>query len=292
MRVLVTGATGFLGRHLVPTLLEAGHEVRAFHRPTSDLSPLARLPVAFVEGDVLLPGSLDAAVDGMDAVVHLVGIVRERDSTFEEINVGGVRHLREASERAGVRRVVHLGALGTSERHPTRYSRTKAAGERLWRDSDLDYAILRPFAVLGPGGDFTERILALIRRYRRVPVIGNGQNHLPPIWVGDVSRAILAALRAPPRRTWELVGPDRPTWDEFVLRLAAGLGLTREVRHVPSWAARTIAFAGGLFRRDPTITRDELFYLRRDVTGRRQQFEELTGASATPMEEWVDRLLG
>lgn len=291
MRVLVTGATGFLGRHLVPALLEAGHEVRAFHRPTSDLSPFDHLPVEFVEGDVLLTRSLDAAVNGVDAVAHLVGIVRERGSTFEEVNIRGVLHVREASRRAGVRRVVHLGALGTSERHRTRYSRTKAAGEKLWRDSDREYAILRPYVVVGPGGEFTERILALVRRYRRVPVIGNGRNHFQPIWVGDVSRGILAALEAPPRRTWDLVGPDRPTWDEFVLRLAAAMGLAREVRHVPGGVARLIASVGGVFRRDPTITRDELFFLQREVTGRREQFEALTGTRATPMEEWVGQLL-
>ncbi|MFQ6012475.1 MAG: complex I NDUFA9 subunit family protein [Thermoplasmata archaeon] len=290
MDVLVTGSTGFLGRHLVPALVQAGHAVRCFHRPTSDRSPLADLPVVWTEGDVLLPGTLPEAVDGMDAVVHLVGILRERESTFEEVNVGGVRHLLEACERAGVQRVVHLGALGTGERHPTRYARTKALGERVWRDSDRRYVILRPSVVLGPGGDFTERILALIRRRRRVPVVGNGQNTLQPIWIGDVVRAILAALRAPTRRTWDLVGPDRLTWDAFVLRLAKAMGLDRGIRHVPATLARIVSWGTSL-RREPLVTRDELFFLRQDLVGRSADFEALTGRTARPIEGWLGRLL-
>ncbi|MEE9267800.1 MAG: complex I NDUFA9 subunit family protein [Thermoplasmata archaeon] len=290
MRVLVTGSTGFLGRHVVRTLVDAGHTVRCFHRPTSDLAPLADLAVTFAEGDVLLPGSLHAAVEGMEAVIHLVGILRERESTFEEVNVGGVRHLREACERAGVPRVVHLGALGTSERHPTRYARTKAAGEKVWRESDRAYVILRPSLVLGPGGDFTERILALIRRYRRVPVVGNGQNQIQPIWIGDAVRAIGAALQAPGRRTWELVGPDRVTWDAFILRLAEGMGLSRRLRHVPAGLARAVSSVGALVGREPAVTRDELFFLRRDLVGRADQFQDLVGEPSTPLERWLPRL--
>ncbi|MEE9164385.1 MAG: complex I NDUFA9 subunit family protein [Thermoplasmata archaeon] len=290
MRVLVTGSTGFLGRHLVRDLVEAGHTVRCFHRPTSDLAPLADLPVTFAEGDVLLPASLRAAVEGVDAVVHLVGILRERDSTFEEVNVGGVRHLLEACERVGVRRVIHLGALGTSERHPTRYARTKAVGERIWRESDREYAILRPSVVLGPGGDFTERVLALIRRHRRVPVVGHGRNRIQPIWIDDAVRAIGAALQAPPRRTWELVGPDRLTWDAFVLRLAEGMGLPRRIRHVPAGLARLVSAAGVLVGREPAVTRDELFFLRQDLVGRVEPFQELVGEPPTSLDTRIARL--
>ncbi len=290
VRVLVTGSTGFLGRHVVRTLVDAGHTVRCFHRPTSDLAPLADLAVTFAEGDVLLPGSLNAAVEGMDAVIHLVGILRERESTFEEVNVGGVRHLLEACERAGVQRVVHLGALGTSERHPTRYARTKALGEKVWRESDREYVILRPSVVLGPGGDFTERILALIRRYRRVPVVGTGQNQIQPIWIGDAVRAIGAALQASGRRTWELVGPDRLTWDTFVLRLAEGMGLSRRLRHVPAGLARAVSSVGTLVGREPTVTRDELFFLQRDLVGRSEQFQDLTGEPSAPLETWLPHL--
>lgn len=290
MRVLVTGATGFLGRHLVPILADAGHEVRCFHRATSDLTPLADLPVTFMEGDVLLPGSVDAAVKGMDAVVHLVGILRERDSTFEEVNVGGVRHVLAACARAGVQRVVHLGALGTSERHPTRYARTKALGEKIWRKSDQGYVILRPSVVLGQGGDFTERVLALVRRYRRVPVVGNGQNRIQPIWIGEAVRAMEAALRGPIRRTWEVVGPDRFTWDTFVLRLAAAMRLPRRVRHVPTGFARLVSAAAALVGRGPMVTRDELFFLQQDLVGREEQFADLVGEGTTPMDEWIPRL--
>ncbi|MDX1534910.1 MAG: NAD-dependent epimerase/dehydratase family protein [Thermoplasmata archaeon] len=290
MRVLVTGSTGFLGRHLVPALLEAGHAVRCFHRPTSDLAPLRDLPVTFAEGDVLLPRSLESALDGMDAVVHLVAGIREREATFEEVNVGGVRHLLEGCERTGVTRVVHLGSLGTSERAPNRYARSRGTGERIWRESDRAYAILRPSVVMGPGGAFTDRAIALVRRYRRVPVLGRGTNRIQPIWIGDVSRAINAALQAPPRRTWDLVGPDRVTWNAFVLRMAEGLGVSRRLRHVPPGLARLGAAGAQLLGREPLATRDELYILRQDLVGRVESYEELVGARALSLEDQMGRM--
>ncbi|MFQ5919035.1 MAG: NAD-dependent epimerase/dehydratase family protein [Thermoplasmata archaeon] len=290
MRVLVTGSTGFLGRNLVPALVEAGHAVRCFHRPTSDVSPLADLPVTFAQGDVLLPASLEVALEGMDAAVHLVAAIRERESTFEEVNVGGVRHLLEACARRGVSRVVHVGSLGTSEHASNRYARTRGTGERIWRESDRDYTILRPSVVMGPGGAFTERTVALIQRYRRVPVLGNGRNRIQPIWIGDVVRGIGAALQSRPRRTWDLVGPDRVTWNAFVLRMADAMGLPRRLRHVPPALARLAGAAAGVIGREPLASRDELYILQQDLTGRVESFQELVEAPPTSLETQIARL--
>lgn len=282
MRVLVTGATGFVGRHLVPALVEAGHEVRCLHRPPSDTRSLEPLDVELAVGDVRMPASLARAAEGQDAVVHLVAILRETDATFAEINVVGVLHLAQVCREVGVDRVVHLGALGTSERDPTGYGRSKARGERIWRESDLPYVILRPSLILGPGAFLAERMADLIRRYRRVPVVGSGRSVVQPLCVEDAVAAIAAALTADPRRTHDLVGPDRWTWNELVRRAAEARGAEPALRHVPAPLVRLVARVSTRVRRDPLVTPDEVHYLQQDLTGSARGFRELTGRAPRP----------
>lgn len=287
VKVLVTGSTGFVGRHVVPALVEAGHAVRCLHRPTSDLTALEGLEVELAEGNVLLPETLARAMRGVDAVVHLVAILRARESSFEEINVEGVRNVARACLDAGVEKAVHMGSLGTAEHHPTRYGRTKALGEGVWRNGEVGYVVLRPSLILGPGG-FLTPLVDLIRRYERVPVVGSGENAIQPICVADVARATVAALRVRHRRTYELVGPDRMTWDGFVLRVAESLGLTRSLRHVPPSLALLASLASRLTRGEPLVTRDEVHYLQQDLVGGTEDFQELTGRPPSPLEGCLD----
>jgi NADH dehydrogenase len=288
VKVLVTGSTGFVGRHVVAALGGGGHEVRCLHRPTSDLSVLEGLELH--EGDILQPAALRPAVEGTEAVIHLVAVLREREATFEEVNVQGVRNLLEACEEAGVGTVVHMGALGTRPGSPSRYARSKAEGERLVRESGIPYAILRPSLILGPGGDFTERMADLVRRSRRVPLIGSGRSLIQPIYVEDVARAAVAALQERALgRTWELGGPERLTWEEFVLRIAGVLGLHRSVRHVPPMMARLLSRASSLVTGKPLITEDELILLQEDVYCDTADFVELTGVEPTDLDVCLER---
>ncbi len=278
-----------MGRHLVPALLEAGHGVRCLHRRTSDLSALEGLDVDLHAGDVLDLESLRSAVEDMTAVVHLVAVIRERDATFEEVNAQGVSNLLRACGDAQVH-LVHMGALGTAVDSRSRYSRSKAAGERLVRESHLPHTVLRPALILGPGGDFTTRFGSLVERYRRVPVIGSGESLLQPIFVGDVVKATLAALaRGGEGKTWELVGEERVTWNELVERVAHVMGVRRTVRHVPPRLALLASKASSLFAREAIVTADELVLMQEDVYGDVTGFVELTGDHPLDLDRCIER---
>jgi NADH dehydrogenase len=290
MRVLVTGSTGFVGRHVVAALIRAGHKVRCLHRETSDLGPLRGMDVELSAGDVLRPETLTEAVDGMDAVVHLVAILREREATFEDVNVEGVRNVLEACRASGVEALIHMGALGTSPDSASRYARCKAEGERLVWESGMQYAILRPALILGPGGDFTERMGELVRRNRRVPIIGSGRNLLQPIYVEDVAEAVVAALEERAQgRSWELGGPERLTLEDLVLRIAKTMGLKRSIRHVSPRVARLLSRASSLITGEPLVTEDELILMQEDILCDPEEFVKLTGRTPTDLDVCLER---
>lgn len=291
MKVLVTGSTGFVGGHLVSALIRAGHDVRCLHRHSSDLSVLEGLEVELQMGNVLNLEDLRSAVGGVDAVVHLVAIIREREATFEEVNVQGVKNLLRAC-RDSKPRIVHMGALGTDMGSRSRYSRSKAAGERLVRDSNLPHTILRPSLILGPGGDFTTRFGSLIERYRKVPLIGPGESLLQPLYVGDVVKAAIAALVSEQGRVWDLVGPERVTWNELVVRVAQVAGLTRSIRHVPPRLARFVSKVSSLFSGEPLVTEDELILMQEDVCGDTKDFVDLTGDEPMALDDCLERAFG
>ncbi len=222
---------------------------------------------------------------GSDAIVHLVAIIREQESSFEEVNVQGLTNLLEAC-RESEPIFVHMGALGTSESSPSSYARSKARGEGLVAHSGLRHTVLRPSIVLGSGGDFTYRFVSLVRRYRRVPVVGDGRTQVQPIHVSDVVKAVAAALGGGgDGRVWRLVGPEAVSWDDFVLRTAAAMGLRRAVRHVPASLARFASRLSLLFRGEELVTQDELLLMQRDLVDDVEQFRELVGEEPMALDQ-------
>ncbi|HEX7254107.1 MAG TPA: NAD(P)H-binding protein, partial [Thermoanaerobaculia bacterium] len=143
MKVLVTGGTGFVGTHLVNTLLRRGHAVAVLSRHADEGRNRYNHPVRSIPGDVLDPLSLAAAVSGFDAVIHLVGIIHEQGSqTFDRVHREAVENVLAAMASARVRRLVHMSAMGSSADSPSEYGRTKAAGEAAVRQSGLDWTVV------------------------------------------------------------------------------------------------------------------------------------------------------
>ncbi len=207
MRVLLTGATGFVGSHMVTALVQSGHHCVAFaRRPVVHGSK-----VTPVQGDILQKEHLRSALKGCDAVIHLVGIIRENPRagvTFERLHVEATANLLEACKEEGISRLIHVSALGASPNSNARYHRTKYAAEELVRDSGFEHAIFRPSLILGPGSQFVRDM----KRMLSLPLVGvlGGDYRLQPVAVGDVTDAFLAALRDDRLLggTWELCGPE------------------------------------------------------------------------------------
>jgi len=226
MRIFVSGGTGFIGGHLRRALLAKGHSIRLLVHKRGDGIEQG---VEQVEGDITLPEVLAAAVQGCDATINLVGIIREfpgRGVTFARLHVEGTRNVLEASKAAGIKRHLQMSALGTRPNATSNYHRSKFQAEELVRGSGLDYTIFRPSIVFGPKDDFVNKLAGYIRNYPAVPVIGDGNYRLQPISADDVARCFVQALEMPATvgKTYELCGPDRLAYNELLDTIGRVLG--------------------------------------------------------------------
>ncbi len=311
-RVAVTGATGFVGSHVVRMLRGAGTPVRAVVRPQTKrsdrLAAIQAQGADVVYADVGDLGALERALDGCDAVVHLVAIIRERvGSIFDLVNRRGAAEVAAAAKAAGVGRIVHLSALGASSQAP-RYLQSKFAGEEAIRQGGVPSVILRPSFIIGPGGGAAEQFAAVVRlgpwyplfllgAPRRplaalaaltpiVPVLGSGQYRSMPLDIRDLLEVIRQALVRPDTLgdVFELGGPDVLTYDRLIDEVAAVLRVRRWKAHMP------LSFARALVREfrylpNPPITLDEFDALLVDNVCDNTKAIRTFGLKLTPFRE-------
>ena len=278
MKVLVTGAAGFVGRHLCRALVEAGHEVVGLTREIPTASHA--LPnVVYVSGDVTQAATVTPdKFAGVEAVFHLVGIIQEaprRGQTFEAVHEGGTKNVLAAAKAVGGShsRFVYLSALGSDQNAEARYSRTKFAAEQSVRSSGLPFTIFRPSIILGPDGEFVQQMEDLLRKPPLspfappfVPVPGSGANRFQPVWIGDLVTCLVQSLSDPAtaNQTYDIGGATQVTFDELLRAFGRHLGIKKPLLHAPLpllfGAARVLQT---LLSRPP-ITTDQLLNLKRD----------------------------
>ena len=264
MTVLVTGGTGFVGEHVVHALRARDMRVRVLVRDPKRARRLSAWGADIVVGDVTDLTVLRAACTGAKSVVHLVAIIKGSRADFERAMEHGTRNLVAAAENAGVGRIVLASALGLDERtkDATPYYTAKWEMERAVRSSSLGYVIFRPSFVFGRDGGILPTFVRLARFAPVTPIVGNGQTRLQPIWVEDVAEYFAQAVDHPAAagRTFEIGGPEAPTWNEFWDRLKRVLGARRPSVHVPVGLLRAQATFTEWMPGAP-VTRDQLTML-------------------------------
>ncbi|PNU21791.1 NAD-dependent dehydratase [Geothermobacter hydrogeniphilus] len=239
MNVFVTGGTGFVGREVVGQLLAAGHRVTCLARSGSDRKLDRHENLRFHLGDITDPDSLGNGLNGCEAVIHLVGIIREfprRGITFTRLHTEATDNIIAATRKAGIRRFIHMSANGAREQAETAYHRTKWAAEQALRGSDLDWTIFRPSLIYGPGDQFVNMLAGLIRKLPLVPVIGNGRYRMSPVAVEDVAAGFVRALQQPQSigQVYHCGGPQILSYDEILDLVGRALGRGRVVKlHQP-----------------------------------------------------------
>lgn len=247
MRCVVTGATGFVGRHLCRELTGAGHEVVALHRATSNLEGLREMSIARAEGALLDPESLRRAFDGSEVIFHIAALFREAkhgEDRYRAVNVDGTRNVFEAAIATGVRKVVHCSTVGVHSHipHPPAdetedyrpgdtYQRTKCEGEKLaleyFRSGVLEGCVVRPAMIWGPGDPRMKKLFQGIQR-RRLPIIGTGETPLHWVDVRDVALGFRLAAEHPDNtgEVYILAGAEPIRVRELYSLIAEQLGVS------------------------------------------------------------------
>jgi NADH dehydrogenase len=293
MKILITGATGFLGLPLCRSAIQHGHYVRAFVRPSS-----AQLPVVATEvvmGDLRDAASLRAALNGVECVIHAGAVTSEQYCPYAvayETNVIGTGHLIEACHINHVQRVVLISSQSAREENTGTYGSTKWQAEKLIRASHLHYTILRPSLIYGPGerGLF-KKMVNLIQALPIVPVLGSGHQILRPIYVYDVVAAVMECLQLPQTRgkVYDLGGEANITFNEFLEVILQCLGENKRLLHIPVWSVKPIALLLEKVLTRPPITRDNLIGIIQSVPIDNAAAKHDLGFEPTPLGKGLEK---
>ena len=233
--ILVTGATGYIGRHLVKRLAQDGEHPRCLVRDVKRAAQI--LPadgVELVQGDTTRADTLAAALQGVDMVIHAAFITADHKQSngnhYYETNVQGTANLIKAAQAAGVRRVIEISGLGTHpDKHGT-YMQGRYEAERMVKESGLEWTIIQPSVLFGKGAPFIKGLTDLIRTSPVVPLIGGGKIQFQPIYVEDVATVILKVLQEPERtnhKTYTIGGPEYYTFTQIINALLRAMHKSR-----------------------------------------------------------------
>ena len=306
MKVLVTGASGFVGGHMVETLLKAGHAVRGLSR---ELPTGARLKagVEYVDGaDVALSSTLTPQMfHEVDAVVHLIGIIQEGtgNQTFQRIHVDGTQNLVDAAMEGGLTgRFVYMSALGSAPDAPAEYSRTKYAAEQIVMRSGLPYTIFRPSLIMGKDGEFVKQMGDLIKHgglpvplpFPFIPVPGPGENKFQPMDVDELCACVARCLEDPRTtgQVFEVGGATQVTFNVLLAGFAQHLGVKKPMVHVPLAVLNAVAPVLEALMPKPPVTRDQLANLSRDNITSSRAVEEVFGVRPSTFQQILTHIYG
>src|SRR5579884_3340704 len=271
MRILLTGATGFVGSHILERLVTDGHQVHALAREPMKLDPPpgpGRMQ-AF-QGDVVTGKALQEATAGCDAAIHLVGIIMEvGGATFEKSHYVATQNVVNAATRAGIRRFVQMSALGARSDGVSGYQVTKWKAEEAVRASGLEWVILRPSIIFGPRDGFVTQMLQVMRSAPLVrPVVGTGKYPFRPVYIADVVECFVQSLtnNEAVGQTIALVGRDELTLDELLANLAQEAGIHKPALHIPFPVMYMNARILGKLLKRPPVTTDQLRMLQEGST--------------------------
>lgn len=301
MTVLVTGASGFVGRHVCEGLVKVGHPVRGLVRQL----PARRYQVSGVEYvrgiDVADALTLTPEIfKDVEAIIHLVGIIQEvkkKGQTFQRIHVEGTRTVVDESIRAGFDgRLLYMSAIGSSANAPAEYSRTKYQAERIVIGSNLPYTIFRPSLILGADGEFVAQMKDLVlHKGPVIPVPGTGFNLFQPIWIEDLVTCVVKSLSTGEtiNQVYEVGGATQLSFNEILQGFAKALGKPKKpLVHAP---IPLLSMAAAMMEKvlpKPPVTRDQLKNLERDNITTSKAVLETFGVEPLSFDQMLAKIFG
>ena len=296
MQIFMTGATGYVGGHVLQHLLKKGHTVRCVVRNRSALK--INVPqVEVVQADVTHPESLTGLMKNCDAVIHLIAIIQEKlrkGITFEKVNYQATAHLVNEAKRQCVRRFLHMSALGADPDGATPYFRTKGRAEQMVRDSGLDYTIFRPSFIFGPGDAVYAMLASILEKspFGIMPVFGSGQYRHQPVSIHNVAQGFVAALGSPASiaKIFNVGGPQALSYNEQLDVIARVIGKRIVKIYQPLPLIRPLVALAGRLPFSP-IDSDRLKMLIQDNVCDPDPFASELGIELIPFEDGLREYL-
>ena len=295
MRVFITGGSGFVGRELIRQLLADGHQVRALVRNADRLKDVS--PIETVIGDTTKPETLKNQMTDCDAVIHLVGIIREIASkgvTFERLHTQSTLNVVAAAKEQGVKRYLHMSANGTTINATTKYHKTKWLAEEAVKKSALEWTIFRPSLIFGPDDAFINMLAKMVKMLPVMPVFGDGEYSMQPVHVRDVATGFCAALTQEQTisQIYHCCGPEIFSYNELLDVIGVALGKKSPVckLHQPLWLMKPIVSACESISLFP-ITRDQLTMLLQGNVCTDKDWEKTFAIEATSLSASIKEYL-
>lgn len=261
--ILVTGATGFVGNHLVNKLVSQHEQIRCLVRGnTSEIMKIGK-EVDIFEGDLLNKDIVNRVVKGVQKVVHLAAALQAPNpEDICRINVEGTRNLVTLCVEHGVKQFIFFSTLNVTLPVKNQYSKTKSEAEQIVQESGLDFTILRPSIIYGEGDNGTiSQIIKSVKTNKRITLLGNGEYKLQPVYIDDVVNAICEVLNnthSHKQKTYFLVGKDIVSYNEIVDMISSIIGFESRKRYVPLPVVSFVATALSLFSKKGVILKDKL----------------------------------
>ena len=295
MLVLVTGATGFVGREVVKALGDRGFEVRCLVHTPGRESVLGDQQVDVHYGSVGDMAALRAAFYDVDTVVHLVAAIRQKGiATFQNLNRRGSEAVVDTAKDAGVKHFLYVSALGATDNVRYPYLNSKWQAEQAVINSGMPYTVLRPSIQFGPGDEFINTLAGLVRVSPVVPIIGRGRNRFQPIAVQEVAACVAAAVGNDEfhGKTIEIGGPEHLSYIEIVDIIAGTYQVWRPKLHIPVWAMRLVVRLMESLLPRPPVTTEQLRMLPISNVAKLDTVEDVFGFKPAPLQGSIDYIKG
>ncbi len=294
MKIAVTGGSGFVGRNLVNRLLQDNHEITvlANRRAAKDIFGNK---VRSVSGSVHSVPELLPAIQGSQIVFHLVGIIAEtRQNTFEKTVSEGTTNVVKACCESGVKKIIYLSALGTSENAQTAYHKSKYQAEQTVINSGLEWVIIRASIIYGKNDGFLTVMSRLTKTLPFIPVFGDGKYKLQPIYIDDLTQVMTqAAVNSNAvRQIIDAGGPEQLEFVQVIDYLKNALGKKRLNFHIPFGVIKPVAALMELIVRPAPLTRDQLTMLKMGNTGDISKMKSLLGINPIKFQDGLRKVYG
>lgn len=290
--VVVDGATGYLGTHLINRLVSLGYKTRSLVRTGARRQDVELLESLGSQCHVSPNGDgMENGFDGAVYAVHLIGsIAPPKGESFETLHTEATRQFVGCAAAAGVKKLIHVTALGAAADAPSAYHRSKFSAEEVVRNSGLDYAILRPSLLVGRevgsrDSKLIKRLLEIIAKKPIVPLVNGGTNKLQPLYIGDMVDAAAACLgQAHSKQTLELGGKDVVTMRQIAEMLQEIVGRKKPILNLHPAVGRLMAGAMEAWQDVPTLSRDQVVLSLSDNICRANSLDDLIGREAVSLE--------